>query len=66
MGICKVCKCGHSASYHKIKQNYDKKGKYVSCFYTECLVDVCNCKKFDHVDTVNFRERLGKFGDGIN
>lgn len=62
LGIAKVCKCGHAASYHQIKNKRNKKGKYLNVYYVECLVDICDCEKFNHVDTVKISFRLGEFG----
>lgn len=35
-------------------------------YYIQCMVDICNCKKFNQVGTIAHGERCGEFGDGIN
>lgn len=47
MVLTKLCKCGHSISYHQDRQKHDKHHKFISRTYHECLMDGCNCEKFD-------------------
>ncbi len=47
MGLTNLCQCGHGKSYHQAKQKNDNNHNFVSRAYHECLMDGCDCEKFD-------------------
>ncbi len=45
----RICKCTHSAGYHKEKQLRGPDNSYAGKIYLECLMDWCDCQQFEQV-----------------